>query len=110
MNPDVKDRFLNHPNAKSLAKKYETKQEIMDEEGAVHRLRKSYGMTHASDEEFLLYHIMKGDTEIKKIEPPKSYYTGKEPLLLLLRELSKSSDISRLQIQKGNSFFKFRRK
>lgn len=107
MNPDVKDRFLSHPNAKSLAEKYERKQEIMDEEGAVQRLRKSYGMTDASDEDFLLYHIMKGDTEINKIEPPKSYYTGKEPLVLLLKELSKNKDISRLQMQKGNSFFEF---
>ena len=68
----------------------------------------SYGMTGASDEDFMLYHIMKGDDEIKKIEPPKTYYTGKEPLMLMLKELSKDRDISRLHMQKGNSVFDFR--
>jgi len=108
MKPEVKDRFLNHPNAKSIAKRYERQKEIEAEEGSVEKIRASYGMTGASDEEFMLYHIMKGDSEIKKIKPPKSYYTGKEPLALLLKELSKDRDVSRLQMRKGNSFFEFR--
>lgn len=110
MKPEVKDRFLSHPNAKPLAAKYQRKQEIEAEEGNVDKLRASYGMTNASDEDFMLYHIMRGDSEIKKIQPPKSYYTGKEPLTLLLRELSKDQDISRLHMRKGNSFFEFKRK
>jgi len=65
-------------------------------------------MTNASDEDFMLYHIMRGDTEIKKIKPPKSYYTGKEPLTLLLKELSKDRDISRLQLKKDKVFVDFR--
>ena len=65
-------------------------------------------MTKASDEDFLLYHIMRGDAEIKKIRPPKTYYTGKEPLTLLLTELSKDRDISRLQLQKGKTYIDFR--
>jgi oxaloacetate decarboxylase alpha subunit len=111
MDPNVKDRFLSHPNAKTLAEKYERKQEIEAEEGSINKLRASYGMTNASDEEFMLYHIMKGDKEIKQIKKPyKSYYTGTEPMVLLLKELSKDHDISRLQMQKGNSFFEFRQK
>ena len=110
MKPNLKDRLLSHPNAKIIAKKYERKNEIQAEEGSVDMIRKSYGMTNASDEDFLLYHLMKGDTEIKKIEPPKTYYTGKEPLALLLKELSKDHEINRLQMQKGNSFFEFRQK
>jgi len=110
MDPNVKDRFLSHPNAKSLAKKYERNQEIQAEEGNLDKLRASYGMTNASDEEFMLYHIMKGDAEIKQIQPPKTYNTGKEPLVVLLKELSKDKDISRLHMQKGNSFFEFRQK
>ena len=110
MDPNVKDRFLSHPNAKSLGEKYARKQEIEAEEGSVDKLRASYGMNDASDEDFMLYHIMRGDTEIKEIQPPKSYYTGKEPLVLLLKELSKDQDISRLQMQKGNSYFEFRQK
>jgi len=109
MDPDVKDRFLGHPNAKLLAEKFQRRQEIEAEEGSVTKLRASYGMTNASDEEFMLYHIMKGDEEIKKIRPPKTYYTGKEPLTLLLKELNKHRDISRLRLRKGKNFFEFKR-
>jgi len=109
MKPDLKDRFLSHPNAKLLGEKYRRKQEIEAAEGNVEKLRASYGMTTASDEEFMLYHIMKGDSEIRKIRPAGTYYTGKEPLALLLKELSKDRDVSRLQMRKGNSFFEFRR-
>jgi oxaloacetate decarboxylase alpha subunit len=109
MDPNVRDRFLSQPNAKILAKKYERTKEIGEQEGSVDELRKSYGLSSASDEDFFLYHVMNGDTEIKKIEPPKTYYTGKEPLTLLLKELSKDKDISRLQLQKGNKFFDYRR-
>jgi oxaloacetate decarboxylase (Na+ extruding) subunit alpha len=109
MDPNVKDRFLNHPNAKIIKEKYKKRQEIEAEEGSVARIRASYGMTNASDEDFMLYHIMKGDTEIKQIvKPYKSYHTGKEPLVTLLKELSKDKDISRMHMQKGNSFFEFR--
>jgi oxaloacetate decarboxylase alpha subunit len=111
MDPNVKNRFLSHPNAKAIKENYERQLEIEAQEGSVEELRASYGMPHASDEEFLLYHVMKGDAEIKKIEKPyRSYYTGKEPLVLLLKELSKHKDISRLQVQKGKSFFDFRQK
>ncbi len=109
MDPNVRDRFLSQPNAKILEKKYERTQEIGEQEGSVDELRESYGLTNVTDEEFFLYHIMNGDAEIKKIEPPKTYYTGKEPLALLLKELSKDKDISRLQLQKGNKFFDYRR-
>ena len=48
--------------------------------------------------------------QIRAAGPPESYYTGKEPLVLLLKELSKDKSISRLQLRKGNSFFEFRQK
>ncbi len=62
----------------------------------------------ASDEEVFLYHIMHGDAEIRKIRPPKTYLTGKEPLTVLIRELSKDKDISRLHLQKDKIVFDFR--
>jgi oxaloacetate decarboxylase alpha subunit len=108
MDPEIKDRFLNHPNAKNLKQRYEKRKEIEAEEGNLDKIRATCGMAHASDEEFLLYYIMKGDAEIKQIQPPRSYYTGKEPLVVLLKELSKDKDISRMHLQRGNSFFEFR--
>jgi oxaloacetate decarboxylase (Na+ extruding) subunit alpha len=110
MDPNVKDKFLSHPNAKVLSAAYERKKEVMASEGDLNKLRASYGMTHATDEEFMLYHIMKGDREIKLIKKPyESYYTGKEPLVLLLKELSRHHDVRNLTMQKGNSFFEFKR-
>ena len=109
MDENIRDKFLSQPNAKALTEKFEKTKETGEQEGSVDELRKSYGMTNASDEDFFLYHIMNGDAEIKKIEPPKTYYTGKEPLTLLLKELGKDKDISRLQLQKGNKFFDYRR-
>jgi oxaloacetate decarboxylase (Na+ extruding) subunit alpha len=108
MDPNVRDRFLSHPNAKVLGAKYDRDKEVMASEGDINKIRAGYGMTHASDEEFILYHIMKGDREIKQIQPPKTYYTGKEPLLLLLKELSKHHDVRHLTMKRGNSFFEFR--
>ena len=109
MDSNVRDRFLSHPNAKLIKEKWKRTQEIQEKEGSIEKLRVKYGMTSASDEDFMLYHIMKGDEETKRIKKPyKSYYTGKEPLVLLLKELSKDHDISCLQMQKGKSFFEFR--
>jgi len=112
MDQNVKDMFLSHPNAKVIAKKWEHDQQAIFEV-SVKDIRAKYGMTNASDEDFLLYYIMKGDEEIKAMRaagPSKTYYTGKEPLGVLLNELKKHKDISRLQLQKGNSFFDFRQK
>jgi hypothetical protein len=97
--------------AKILKANWERRQAIETEEGSVNKIRANCGMTHASDEDFMLYHIMRGDDEIKKIQKPyKTYYTGKEPLVLLLKELSKDHDISYLHVQKENSFFEMRQK
>jgi oxaloacetate decarboxylase (Na+ extruding) subunit alpha len=109
MNPNVRDRFLSQPNARLLRKKYERTKEIGEQEGSVEELRKQYGLTGVSEKEFFMHHVMNGDAELKKIQPPKTYYTGKEPLALLLKELSKHQDVSRLQLRKGNSVFDFRR-
>jgi oxaloacetate decarboxylase (Na+ extruding) subunit alpha len=109
MDQNVKDRFLSHPNAKVLAAAYERKKETMASEGDLNKLRASYGLVNATDEEFMLYHIMKGDREIKQISKPyRSYFTGTEPLILLLKELSKDHDVSHLTMQRGDTFFEFK--
>jgi hypothetical protein len=51
---------------------------------------------------------MRGDREIKQIgKPYKSYYTGREPLVVLLEQLSKDRDVGHLTMQKGDTFFDF---
>jgi oxaloacetate decarboxylase alpha subunit len=108
MDPNVKDRFLSHTNAKKLAEIYARNQEDAAVEGSVKDIREKYGMTNASDEEFMMYYFLRGESDVKNFGPPKNYYTGKEPLVLLLKELSKDKDISRFQMRKGNSFIEFR--
>jgi oxaloacetate decarboxylase (Na+ extruding) subunit alpha len=108
MDPNVRDRFLSHPNAKIISAVYEKKKEIMASEGDLNKIRASLGLVNATDEEFILHYMLKGDRDIKQIRKPyKSYYTGREPLVLLLKELSKDHDVRHLTMQKGNSFFQF---
>jgi oxaloacetate decarboxylase alpha subunit len=102
MDQNVKDRLLGIPSAKRLAK-IEAERLENFHAGTVKDVRTMFGMMDASDEDFLLTYVMGGDAEIKKMREagaPKSYYTGKEPLALLLNQLSKDHDISRLEIRK----------
>jgi oxaloacetate decarboxylase alpha subunit len=111
--PNLKDKILSHPNAEKITQKWERDKEEYDADKPIEFYKAQYGMTNASDEDFLLVYVMKGDEEIKKMRAagtPRSFYTGKEPLPLLLNALSKENDISRLQLRKGNSFFEFRHK
>jgi oxaloacetate decarboxylase (Na+ extruding) subunit alpha len=112
MDPNIKDMLLSHPNAKRIAEKWDRDQEEAEKEVPLKDIKKKYGMENASDEEFWANFYQISD-ELKKLRvsggAPKTYYTGKEPLVMLLKELSKDVDIRRLQLQKGNSFFEFRR-
>ena len=108
---NLKDKVLSLPKAKTIRQKWEAVQEEYAADKPIEYYKAQYGMSSASDEDFLLVYIMKGDEEIKKMRAagaPRSYYTGKEPLPLLLNALSKEMDVSRLQLRKGNSFFDFR--
>jgi oxaloacetate decarboxylase alpha subunit len=111
MDQNLKDKILSHPNAERIAQKWQEDKEEAAADRPLEYYKAKYGMSNASDEDFLLVYIMKGDEEIQKMRAagaPKSYYTGKEPLPLLLNALSKEKDISRLQLRKENSFFEFR--
>lgn len=112
MDQNLKDKLLSHPNAKLLSERWEQRQELA-ETMTIKKMRADYGMTDASDEDFLLAWVMGGTEQIKAMReagPPKRYYTGQEPLVVLLNELKKHKDISRLQLRKGDSFFDFRQK
>jgi oxaloacetate decarboxylase alpha subunit len=112
MDPNIKDILLSHPNAKTIAEKWARDQEESEKDVSVKDIKARYGMENASDEDFWMNFYQLGD-EIKEVRaagPPKTYYTGKEPLAVLLKELSKDKDLSRLHLQKGQSFFEFRQK
>ena len=112
MDGNIKDILLSHPNAKKIAEKWARDKEECEKELTLKEIKAKYGMENATDEDFWLNFFQIGD-ELKKIRaagPPRTYYTGKEPLAVLLRELSKEKDISRLHLKRGNSFFDFRQK
>lgn len=102
MDQNLKDHLLSLPRAKELAEKHR----VMDERGreiTVEQIREQLGMKDASDEEFLYVYVMNGATEVNNLKTPdeyRKYYTGKEPLGLLLHELSKDHDISRLEMRR----------
>lgn len=111
MDQNVKDRFLGDSRAKDIARKFELNTEEANSDESMESIRKRYGMTRASDEDLILHYVMGGSDEINLMRaagPPRTFYTGKEPLMILLKELSKMKDIRRLHMQKGNSVFDFR--
>ncbi len=113
MDPNIKDRFLSHPNAKKISEKWAKDQEESEKEVSLEDIKAKYGMENAADENFWLnfWQIRDDLNKLRKSgAAPSSYYTGKEPLVLLLKELCKDKDISRLQMKKGASFFEFRQK
>jgi oxaloacetate decarboxylase alpha subunit len=111
MDPNIKDMFLSHPNAKAIAEKWAGDQEESEKDIPLKDIKAKYGMENASDADFWFNFYMLLD-DLNKLRAsgaaPKSYYTGKEPLGVLLQALNKDKDISRLHLKKGNSFFEFR--
>lgn len=98
MDQNLKDRLLSTPSAKLRAKKFKE----LEEKNAtitVAQIRREMGMENASDEEFCYAYALNGSGEEKLCTTPKSYYTGKEPLGLLLTQLAKDHNVSRLEMK-----------
>ena len=76
MDQNLKDRLLSDPNTKKKTQVWEKMQEEYAANLPLKHYKAKYNMANASDEDFLLYYIMYGDAEIKKMReagPPKSY-------------------------------------
>jgi len=114
MDQNLKDKLLNHPNAKRIAEMWAQKEEEDAIDLSFDQLKAKYGVPGASDEQFWNHYwglTEKQVVEWRRTAPPyKTYYFGKEPLMVLLNELKKHHDISRLELRKGDSFFDFRTK
>ena len=98
MDQNLKDRLLSTPSAKLRAKKFKE----LEEKNAtitVAQICREMGMENASDEEFCYAYALNGSGEEKLCTTPKSYYTGKEPLGLLLTQLAKDHNVSRLEMK-----------
>ncbi|MBI2358923.1 MAG: hypothetical protein HYV04_08465 [Deltaproteobacteria bacterium] len=95
MDPDVKDRILDRPRAKELAR-------WEPYEPSVEDLRSKLGGPGVSDEELLLRWLLTKD-EIEAMRAagaPKEYLSGTQPVVALIEELAKRSNCSQIRIQR----------
>lgn len=97
MDPNVKDRILDRPRAKELAK-------WEPPEPSVREVRQKHGSPGISDEELLLRWILSKDeiAAMRGAGPPQEYLSATQPLVALIEELSKRSDCSQIHFQKGD--------
>jgi oxaloacetate decarboxylase alpha subunit len=96
MNPNVRDRILSRPRARELAKWQPPQQSLKES-------RQKLGGHGVSDDELLLrYFAGKDDvTAMRAAGPSKQYVTARQPLIVLIEELTKQSDYRQITIQKG---------
>ncbi len=99
MDQNLKDKLLSLPRAAELAAREKRNISLTD-------LREQLGGPGLSDEELVLRYVMKGDQEIKAMRAagqPKQYLTAGLPLLTLIDELKKSSQVRFINLQRGSN-------
>jgi oxaloacetate decarboxylase alpha subunit len=96
VDPDVKDRILSRPRAKELAH-WEPPQPSVEE------VRSKLGGPGLSDDELLLRYVVGKDdvAAMRAAGPPKEYARARQPLIALLQELAKRTDLNQIHIRKG---------
>jgi oxaloacetate decarboxylase (Na+ extruding) subunit alpha len=96
MDPNVKDKILNRARAKEWAN-------WQADEPSAEEMRRRLNAGGVSDEELLLRWIVgKEDIDAMRANPrPLEYLNAEQPLVNLLRELSKRSDCSQIHVQRS---------
>lgn len=95
MDPNVKDKVLNRPRAKELAA-------AEPPDLTIQQVREKLGGPGVSDEEIILRWVARREDidETRKAGPAKEYLSAAQPLLALVQQLSKRSDLSQVRIQR----------
>lgn len=96
MDPNVKDKILSRSRAKELAR-------WEPPEPSIQELRRKLGGRGVSDEDLMLRLILSKD-EIEAAHaggPPKEYHSVRQPLVTLIKDLTKRSNFSQIRMQKG---------
>ncbi len=96
MDPNVKDKILSRSRAKELAR-------WEPPEPSIQELRRKLGGRGVSDEDLMLRLILSKD-EIDAAHaggPPKEYHSARQPLVTLIKDLTKRSNFSQIRMQKG---------
>jgi oxaloacetate decarboxylase (Na+ extruding) subunit alpha len=101
MDQNLKDRWLGLERAKELAQvSLQQRRDI-----PLEAIREKLGGPGVSDEEFLLRYIMKGAEEIEAMRAagrPRQYFTSDVPLLSLIQELGKHSNVRHIHVRRGS--------
>ena len=96
MDPNVKDKIMSRSRAKELAR-------WEPPEPSIQELRRKLGGRGVSDEDLLLRLILSKD-EIEAAHvggPPNEYHSARQPLVTLIKDLTKRSYFSQIRMQKG---------
>jgi len=96
MDPNVKDKIISRSRAKELAR-------WEPPEPSIQELRRKLGGRGVSDEDLMLRLILSKD-EIEAAHvggPPKEYHSARQPLVTLIKDLTKRSNFSQIRMQKG---------
>jgi oxaloacetate decarboxylase alpha subunit len=95
MDPDIKDRILGTPRARELEK-------WQPPEPSLAEMRKKYGGRGVSDEDMILRWIMsKEEVDLMHAAgPPREYFDAEQPLVTLIRELTRRTDCSGIRVRK----------
>ena len=96
MDPDVKDRILDRPRARELAR-----DDVPDP--SLQEMRRKYGGEGVSDEELMLRWIVgKDDVDtMRRAGPPREYLTAAKPLVTLIDGLTRQREYRRVHVQKS---------
>ncbi|HEU4343430.1 MAG TPA: hypothetical protein VFU31_17925 [Candidatus Binatia bacterium] len=97
MDSNVKDKILNRARAKELAN-------AAIATTSLEELRAKFGGQGVSDEEILMRFFV-GKDEVDKMKgavPGRMYIGGQNPVLNLIRELTRQADRNRIYVRKGN--------
>lgn len=95
MDPDVRDRILNRPRARELAR-------WQPPEPSLEEVRKKYGGPGISDDELLLRYLAGEDqvAAMRAAGPFKRYNGAGQSLVSLIEDLTRRNSISYIQVQK----------
>lgn len=97
MDPNVKEKILNRPRAKELAK-------WVAPEPSLHEVRQKIGGPGVSDEELLLRWLLHEEeiAAMRAAGPIREYVTAINPLVSLIEEMAQRTDLSRIQVEKAD--------
>jgi oxaloacetate decarboxylase alpha subunit len=95
MDPNVKQKILDRPRAKELAK-------WVPPEPTLHEVRQKIGGPGVSDEELLLRWLLHEEeiAAMRAAGPIREYVTAINPLISLIEEMAQRTDLSSIHVEK----------